>query len=297
MKKPPRLSHSIALRNILFATDFSAASLPALPYAINIARRFGSKLFIAHIVPPADYPSGPKSLEEAATIACREAEPKMSALLKAAACRDLSVQALIGNGDIWVGLSEVIHQHAIDLLAMGTTGRSGIKKFFLGSVEEEAMRESSCPVLTVGPESHAAAELGFRQILYASDFSTVSVAAAPYAFAFSKSYGSRLTLVHALEGLPESPYLNAQMAKVRLRKLVPQGLDLTAKPEIIVEMEPPAKVILRTAENCRSDLIVIGARGAGAYARLSTHLGSVAHKIVSRAMCPVLTVRPMTNQG
>ena len=117
------------------------------------------------------------------------------------------------------------------------------------------MRESSCPVLTVGPESHAAAELGFRQILYASDFSTVSVAAAPYAFAFSKSYGSRLTLVHALEGLPESPYLDAQMAKVRLRKLVPQGLDLTAKPEIIVEMGPPAKVILRTARelSIRSD--------------------------------------------
>ena len=65
MKKPPRVSNSIALRNILFATDFSAASLPALPYAINIARRFGSKLFIAHIVPPADYPSGLNSLEEA----------------------------------------------------------------------------------------------------------------------------------------------------------------------------------------------------------------------------------------
>ena len=50
----------------------------------------------------------------------------------------------------------------------------------------------------------------------------------------------------------------------------PSELDLTAKPEIIVEMGPPAKVILRAAEILSSDLIVIGARGAGALARLST---------------------------
>ena len=205
-------------------------------------------------------------------------------------------EAVIGNGDIWIGLSDFMRRHAIDLLVMGTVGRAGVRKFLLGSVAEEAMRESRCPVLTVGPESHAAEEIGFRQILYATDFSADSLAAAPYALAFAGNYGSRLTLVHALEGLPESPYLDAQMARVHLRDLVPQRVDLGSEPEIIVEMGSPANVILKAADDTVSDLIVIGARGAGGLARLASHFGSVAHKIVCRALCPVLTVRPLTDR-
>ena len=70
---------------------------------------------------------------------------------------------MIGNGDIWIGLSDFMRRHAIDLLVMGTVGRAGVRKFLLGSVAEEAMRESRCPVLTVGPESNASEEIGFRR--------------------------------------------------------------------------------------------------------------------------------------
>ncbi|MGC2195620.1 MAG: universal stress protein [Terriglobales bacterium] len=296
MKTPARVNDKVSLRNVLFATDFSAASMQALPYATGIARRFDSKLCIAHIVPPENYPSGFNSVDEAGRAACREAELKISSLLASAPCGDLACEAVVGNGDIWIGLSAFMSRKATDLLVMGTIGRTGVKKFLLGSVAEEAMRESRCPVLTVGPESNAAEEIGFRQILYATDFSADALAAAPYALAFSKNYSSRLTLVHALEGLPESPYLDAQMARVRLRELVPERVDLVAEPEIIVEMGSPAGVILKAADHTASDLIVIGARGAGALARLSSHFGSVAHKIVCRAICPVLTVRPLTDR-
>ena len=102
--------------------------------------------------------------------------------------------------------------------------------------------------------------------------------------------------MHALEGLPESPYLDAQMARVRLRELVPLRVNLAATTRIIVEMGSPADVILKAADDTASDLIVIGARGAGALARLASHFGSVAHKIVCRALCPVLTVRPLTDR-
>ncbi|MBZ5681063.1 MAG: universal stress protein [Acidobacteriia bacterium] len=295
MKTLARVNDKGSLRNVLFATDFSTASMQALPYATGIARRFDSKLCIAHVVPPEDYPSGLNSLDEAAQLARREAELKVSSLLNSALCRDLACEAVVGNGDIWIGLSDFMRRNATDLLVMGTIGRTGVRKFLLGSVAEEAMRESQCPVLTVGPESHAAEESGFRQILYATDFSADSLAATPYALAFSKNYSSRLTLVHALEGLTESPYLDAQMASVRLRDLAPQRVDLGPEPGIIVEMGSPADVILKAADDTASDLIVIGAHGAGALARLSSHFGSVAHKIVCRALCPVLTVRPLTD--
>ncbi|MBZ5664079.1 MAG: universal stress protein [Acidobacteriia bacterium] len=293
MKTTSRVNDKVGFRNVLFATDFSAAAMQALPYATGIARRFGSKLYVAHIVPPEDYPSGLSSSEEAARAGCRQAEPNLNSVLNSALCRGLSCQALIGDGDIWIGLSNIIRQHAADLLVMGTIGRRGVGKVLLGSVAEEAMRESRCPVLTIGPESHSAEESGFERILYATDFSTDSLAAVPYALAFVKKYNSRIVLVHALEHLPESPYLDAQMARVHLRDLVSQRANLVAEPEIIVEMGSAADVILKAADHAASDLIVIGARGAGAFARLASHFGSVAHKIVCRAACPVLTVRPL----
>ena len=291
------MNRTLSLNSILFATDFSAASMQALPYATGIARRFGSSLYLAHVVPPEDYAPGRKTLDDAARVARREAKLKVGSLVRSASCRDLPCKSLVGNGDIWLGLNNFIRRHAIDLLVMGTIGRTGVRKVALGSIAEEAMRESPIPVLTVGPESHAAEEIRFLQILYATDFSADSVAAARYAFAFSKNYGSRLALVHALESLPESPYLDAQMARVRLRELVPEPVDLATEPEVFVEMGSPAEVILRTASATASDLIVIGAHGAGAFARLSSHFGSVAHKIVCHAACPVLTVRPSANRN
>ena len=296
MKTPERVSNKVFLRNVLFATDFSSASMKALPYVTGIARRFDSKLCIAHVVPPEDYASGLNSLEEAAQIARGEAELKMSSLLASLLCRDLACEAVVGNGDVWIGLSDFMRRSATNLLIMGTIGRTGVRKFLLGSIAEEAMRESPCPVLTVGPECHAAQEIEFRNILYATDFSADSLVAAPYALAFAKNCGSRLTLVHVFEGLTESPCLDTQLAKLRLRDLVSQPVDLGPEPQVIVEMGSPANVILKAADDSASDLIVIGARGAGALARLASHFGSVAHKIVCRSVCPVLTVRPLLNR-
>ena len=297
MKTPAHVNDNVSLRNVLFATDFSDSSMKALPYATSIARRFDSKVCVAHIVPPEDYPSGLNSLDEAAQVARGEAELKMSSLLNSAPFRDLACDGMVGNGDIWIGLSDFMRRNATDLLVMGTIGRTGVRKFLLGSVAEEAMRESPCPVLTVGPECHAAQEIEFQNILYATDFSADSLAAAPSALALSKKYRSCLTLLHVLEGLPESPYLDAQMARVRLRELVSQRGDVGPEPEVVVEMGAPAKVILKAAADTAADLIVIGARGAGALPRLASHFGSVAHKIVCRAVCPVLTVRPLTDQN
>jgi nucleotide-binding universal stress UspA family protein len=296
MNVPSATSDSVSLQRILFATDFSAASMQAMPYATAIAGKFNSKLFLVHVVPPEDYASGCKSLEEAAEMACRDAKAKLDSVLQSASCRDIVCETEVGSGDIWLGLSEFMRRYAIGLLVMGTVGRHGAKKVFLGSVAEEAMRESRCPALTVGPQIKAPPTTDFQQILYATDFSDDSLAGLPYALSLAEKYASRLALVHALEGLSESPYLDGRMATVHLCELVPSGLPARV-PEVIVEMGSPANVIIEAAEKVAADLIVIGARGAGSLARLASHFGSVAHKIVCRAPCPVLTVRRFVEDG
>jgi nucleotide-binding universal stress UspA family protein len=134
VKRSFRVNENVLLRNVLFATDFSAASMHALLYATGVARRFDSKLYIAHVASPEDYPSGRNSLEAAARVACREAELKISHFLNSAPCRDLPCEALVGNGDIWIGLSGFMRRHAADLLVMGTIGRTGMRNFLLGSL-------------------------------------------------------------------------------------------------------------------------------------------------------------------
>jgi nucleotide-binding universal stress UspA family protein len=62
-------------------------------------------------------------------------------------------EVVIGEGNLWEVLSNVIQQKEIDLVVVGTRGRTGFGKTLLGSVAEQILRQSPCPVLTVGPQS------------------------------------------------------------------------------------------------------------------------------------------------
>ena len=288
--KASAASSRVSLTSVMFATDFSEASMQALPYAVGMASQYGSKLYLAHVIPIEPYLMGDPKAAERLRQARQEADTNLAGVLDSASNRGIPCEALVDNGDIWVVMSHFIREHTVDLLVMGTTGRTGLGKVLLGSVAEEAIRESPCPVLAVGPKAPHDVTVKVRKILYATDFSTVSLLAAPYALSFAEKFRAHLTLLHVIEGLPESPYLDAQMAKVRLRELIKPDFDLPGAPEAIVEMGAPADMILRIARDTAADLIIMGARGAGALARLTTHFGSIAHKVVSHAACPVVTI-------
>lgn len=288
--KTPALGGKVALSGVMFATDFSAASLHALPYALGIASKYGSRLYPSHVIPIESYLLGDPEAVDRLREARKEADSNLVSLLDSVSKRGIPCQALIDNGDIWGVLNGFIKEYGVDLLVIGTTGRTGLGKVLLGSMAEEAIRESSCPVLAVGPRTPRNETMKLESILYATDFSADSLLAAPYALSFAEKFRARLTLLHVKQGISESLYLDAQMARLHLNELVTPQFDLGSAPEIIVEMGSPANVILEAATERGSDLIIIGARGAGALARLATHFGSIAHKVVSHAACPVLTV-------
>lgn len=288
--KTPMPTGQVVLRNVLYATDFSAASMRALPYAANLARQYGAKLYASHVVPIESYLLGDAPAKERLRVARTEAESNLSELVRSPEVGSIPTTTLLDNGDIWSVLQGFIEQCSVDMLVVGTTGRSGLGKVLLGSVAEEAIRESPCPVLTVGPRTPEEAAIRLRNILYASDFSADSLVAAPYAFSVAEKFQARPTLLHVIPSLPESPYLDAQMARVRLGEIASAHAWVTMVPNVVVEMGSPANMILKVAGDLEADLIVIGARGAGALPRLASHFGSIAHKVVSHAHCPVLTV-------
>lgn len=289
--------NQIKFKNVLFATDFSPAAAAALPYAKELARAYGSKIWAFHVSPPTvnpmTDPSGWAALEKAAK-ARRDEDQKF--LLNSFA--GIKPEVVIEEGDLWSVLRKTIKDYHIDLIVMGTHGRTGVVKALLGSVAEEILRQAPCPVLTVNPHAAVAPKhkAEIARILFASTLRPESLAAAPYAMSLAEEFQTYLTLLHVIED-PRVGDL-VQRAEVKessmrlLQKAVPPEAQRRFVADYIVERGNPAERILATAQARKSDLIVLGVHEVSGFPGAAIHLPiSVVHKVISHAHCPVLTVR------
>ncbi len=286
----------VRLRNILCATDFSSSSAAALLYAISIARRYNSQIYLAHVIRPDAYPLVPPEVSATAVAQSRRyAEQQMGNLLVSGQLRGIPHQVLLGEGELWSILSGMLEEHEVDLIVVGTHGRTGAQKLLLGSVAEEIFRLAPCPVLTVGPRvpREVPAETELRHILYATNFTPTAERAAAYALSLAQEHQAHLTLLHVVQETPgdSSPHraLLQSFFTKRLRGLVPTEADLWCDPEFVVEFGLPADSILKVAEDRQVDLVVLGVCGS---VNFPGHLPpATAYEVVCQAHCPVLTVR------
>lgn len=286
----------IQVRNILLATDFSTSSEAALPHALSLARRYDARLVVAHVIRPDLFelvPDGESQVLKESTR--RHAEEQMTRLLVSGRLRGIPHQVLIEEGPLWNVVSQEIKTHDIDLVVVGTHGRTGGRKLLLGSVAEEVFRLAPCPVLTVGPR--VAAGKGPldspKRVLYATDFRAESERAAAYAVSLAQEHQAHLSLLHVVKDAVDASSLNHSMLREffvrRLKDLVPSDAELWCDPEFLVEFGDPAETILRVADQSTAELIVLGIRRSATFAG---HLPpATAYKVVCQAPCPVLTAR------
>jgi nucleotide-binding universal stress UspA family protein len=204
----------------------------------------------------------------------------------------------IGTGSLWNELDEAIRAKSIDLIVIGTSGRTGAAKALLGSVAAEILRRAPCPVLTVGPHCTGSAKehLEMREILYATDFSPESLTAAPYAISLAQENQAELALVNVIQTSGDVELVHPEQyvdsSWRRLRDLVPPEAELWCTPTCIVTQGIPAKAILKIAGERKPDLIVLGVKGVDKSMRVATHLSrATAQEVVANAPCPVFTVR------
>jgi len=280
-----------SLKNILLATDFSSISPIVLAHAVAVARRYKSKLYVAHVIPPDMYTSVPAEiLQQAAKETRQHAHHEMSSFLRLGRLRRLRHQAMVEEGEVADVLLRLAQEHAIDLLVIGTRGRRGVRRLLLGSVAEKVFRQARCPVLIVPPA--AGEEVRITRILYPTDFSKASLQAAPYAFSLARHYRAQLILLHVFEGsIPSIEGLARQRTLVqkRLKRSVLRDVRLDVKPELGVEFGEPAERIRKAAAEWQASLIVLAVRRAEPKV---AHLAEgIAYKVVRQAPCPVLTIR------
>lgn len=288
---------SLSFKNILYATDFSSAAEAALPFVSEIARLYDSHILGVHVrtpdsyslIPPAAFPYSAESADE-------QLKNLSSALDEQ--LQGVKHEILIGDGEVWEFLSQVLHNHDIDLIVIGTQGRAGVEKFMLGSQAEAIFRQAQCPVLTVGPHAtrEGAAPWKIKKILLAIDFTLESLSALPLAFALACERHAELTLMNVIEKGETGDLVRPEQyvdSTVRmLQAQVPKSAEFECRLSYVVKQGVPSEEILRVAKELGSDLIVLGVRRAEGRLGFATHVvRPTAHKVVSQAMCPVLTVR------
>jgi nucleotide-binding universal stress UspA family protein len=289
----------IGFKNVLFLTDFSEPSAAALPFAAMIARSFGAKVTALHVLVPSVYtymtPEMRVELLDAQDDAAKSEMEKVQAEFVG-----LSHEAVLErNTGVWPVLSKMLRESYIDLIVLGTHGRTGLKKAVFGSTAEEIFRRAAVPVLTIGPAVRTGAHNGghFHCVLFATDFNTVSSTAAAYAMSLAQENQSRLVLLHVLPAptpgkAKSAGQLSVAEALHRLEELLPRDGELCCRPAATVEHGEPGAQILATAERGGVDLIVLGVRGMDTLTEVVTRVErATAYEVIARARCPVLTVR------
>lgn len=295
MKALETATHA-AIRNVLFATDFSKYSNAALPFALAIAHQYGVKLYAAHVVSTEAYffatpETWPALVEQQAKMEQGDFD-RLEAHL-----RGVPHEVLSPVGDIADVIFRLVKDHSIDLLVLGTHGRTGLSKMVMGSMAERLFRQSPCPVLTVGPnvpkQENTVAE--FNHILFPTDFSDESLAARPYAMSLAQEHQAHLSLLHVVER-PEAGTVDmdpdAAFAVRRMQRLVRRDADFLFPPAHFVEFGTAREQILSFAHRQATDLIVMGVRPPLGGMGTVTHFShTMVQHIVANASCPVMTVR------
>jgi nucleotide-binding universal stress UspA family protein len=200
-------------------------------------------------------------------------------------------------------LIDAARKEAVDLIVVGTQGRTGLEHILLGSTAERVMKGAPCPVMTVrsiGAAPSHDTPITIKQILAPTDLSDCSLDALEYTIQLAKQFKASVTILHVLEwvsvGLDFSAAEVAEGGRVRretelrivaLADLIrAQGLRAEA---VIRGGGAPADFVLELAGERGADLIVMGTHGRRGLSRLL--IGSVSEGVLRQAACPVITVK------
>ena len=142
------------VRRIVCASDFSSASRKAVATAITMAKTNRAALILVHVVSPivrlAPDQYVPSTTWEEIEIGTRAwAEEQIDKLAARAMKAGIRAAALLVEGEAAEEIVRVARSKRADLLVLGTNGRTGLSKFFLGSVAERVVATAPCPVVTV----------------------------------------------------------------------------------------------------------------------------------------------------
>ncbi len=284
----------LTLDNISFATDFSRPSDVAATYAHAAAKRFSSVVTIVSVV---DLSLSARADGAVIGVPADELRHRsgdnVDRLSSEWTLEGLKVKTHVPEShDRAKAIVELAKKEGTDLIVLGTHARRGFERAIEGSVAEGVIRQSECPVLTIGPNvKKLCGPLVFDNILFATDLQGDVARQARVAFSFAQEGKGKIYLCHTMRpdgsSISETLTLLLQVESA-LEKLIPPAAYERCSTECWVEQGEVAPHLLSMARKTGADLIVLGARRGTWF---STHLlaGVVGH-VLSETECPVLTI-------
>ncbi|MEO0559770.1 MAG: universal stress protein [Bacteroidota bacterium] len=301
------------VRRILFPTDYSSCAEGAYSHAAYLADRFAAELYVLHASgSEAPSPLGIQdaspgliqiTLEDVYTdlgIPMPEPEPDYD-LLELVELTELDV----ADGPADEVILETIRDEEIDLVVMGTHGRTGWRRGVLGSVTEAVTRRSPCPVLTVRPLDVEVANRTWppSRVLLAVDVDLdpdpeaplVPTPAMHWAARLAGAYRASLDIVYVARPEPvigvkqaERERASATESLNRFAEILREESGIDLHTEVTVRPGLPVETLRTMASDTGAHLIVVGTHGWQGVKRAV--LGSVAESLLRTAECPVLIV-------
>ena len=282
---------------LLVGIDDSAASKEAVAFATRLACEYGGQLILCHSVnwvPLVTQIAASGALVDSTPIIDdlkREGEALLDQALDAARGRGVVAQSRALEGEPAQRILELAAEAKCSLIVMGTHGRTGLERLFVGSTTEAVLRQSTIPVLTVrsGTKRSEGTHRCFERLVVGVDESDPSDAAIQTVLKLPHE-NLRQVFFYSVAGTGDDTREQAERV-VRKAAALAHARDISAEGHVIGGT--PGEALIAAAQQRDADLIVLGSHGRRGLQRL--FLGSVAEYVVRNAPLPVLVVRTGEN--
>jgi nucleotide-binding universal stress UspA family protein len=281
-----------AIKQILWATDFSAESKEALAYADHFAKTFKAKLTALHVVPdfaPALYEAWPEAQAElAGQIEASKASAKKQLEHLCESQGVCPAKIVIDQGGPAKVILKTAKKDGADLIVVGRKGITGHEQNLIGSVTHRILRGARVPVLvTKGTDAKLRP---IQRILVPTDFSAAEDIERDHAWRLAKAFGASLMFLYVLELFGHDFRLTEEMFGAALKKLQARRKREHKAVEIgedVVKAVHGWEGILDYGDTKGFDLIVMSTT----VRRLSRFfLGSTTEKVIAHSRLPVFAI-------
>ena len=275
------------MKKILVPTDFSDIANNALEEAIHIAKRLKTEIVLLTVVEEGS--SGSIRItgemmqkdvrENIYFINLVEKSKERLAELINKYSNEVTIYPEIRMGNPFYSISDIVADHDVDFIVMGTRGSSGLEELIIGSNTEKVVRHAKCPVLTV----HDKSAYNYKDIIYATSFDDDEKGLIDLLKKFQGTYNSTVHLVWV--NTPNN-FERDKLTKIRMRQFIEKHNLSNCTLNIYSDISEEDGII-SFAEEKNADMIAMITHGRTGFAHMIA--GSIAEDVVNHTKRPVLT--------
>lgn len=273
------------MKKILVPTDFSDQAENALKVATQLAHKFGSEIYLLHMLelPMQEFDVlGTSPAMPEAMFFVKLASQRFDKLLSKPYLKDLKVHDIVKNYPSFSGIVDTCHELDIDLIVMGSHGTSGFMEMFVGSNAEKVVRHSDIPVLVIKNEH---AEFSIDRFVFASDFNKDNRETYRQATEVAKAFDAKMYLLMVNTA-------NDFKSSIDAHKQIQNFIEVSDFDNYSIHIyndESVERGILNFSKEMDADLIGISTHGRQGIAHFFN--GSISEDLVNHSKRPVITFK------